>query len=258
MLSESSAISRDSDAARRMALRALCQPRYDGPQPKGVNRFGWAMTGIGAGASAVLLVLVVLSFRGLLLNRPLAGENLFASAVGLAYALFFARVWHGFRTRPDWRVALDVPLRVKVFAAAGAALSASLAGGAGALLLFAICAKTTFLRLMGRLGAAEVGKVEVILASLVAGLVCLPLWYVFEAMTELREWSRSALMVLLAAAAVWWAALGVSGAVWRSVAPVGFAVLCGGMFTISVGWLWWLVAATGGEDCLRHFRANEW
>jgi len=249
----------DSAEARRAELRALCRPAFDGPRPAGVGIFGWIMTGIGLAAALGFLIFLALSIRGLAVQHLLAGERLFAASVGLVFALFFTRVWHGFRTLPDWRVAPAVPLRVKFFAAAGSAFSASLAAGCLALMVFAVCAKTTFLRLMERLGAAGVGKVQVLFSSMAALLLFILCWYVFQAMTELREWSRPALCIVfvgvaaLACGGIAADAFGLSVVLGnRGVTAV---CVCLGALSLAGVILEW-ITVSGGEAA-RHFSADE-
>jgi hypothetical protein len=245
--------------ARRAALRLLCQPKFERAQPRGVNLFGWLMVALGLAAAGFGLALLAWSVSGLLRNRPLAGEHLFAGGVGVLYFLFFARLWHGFRTLPDWRTALDVPHRVKVFAALGSAISASLAAGAAALAVFAICAKQTFLNCMDFVGAGDVGKIQVILATVGAAFLFLVGWYLFQALAELREWARAALATVLAATvALAIACVVADGAGWLAdgVRTVTLAVsaLLGGL--AAVGLVLQACLATG-RDVAKCFHAYE-
>jgi len=194
------------DAANRAGtVRPNGKPRpprsalyhFDAPTPKGISCFGWLMTAAGALGFLVCLAWFALSSAQLFHQNDRAGEQVLAAGVGLGFTLFFTWVWNGFRTLPDWRVALDVPLRTKIFAAAGAAGSATLAAGAVGWLLFSICARRLFLEWMERLGAAGVGKVQVLLSALGMALFFLLLWYVFQGLMELREWARAALAVIL-------------------------------------------------------------
>jgi len=244
--------------ARRAELREWCKPSFDGPQPAGINVFGWIMTGVGLLAALGFVGLLCYSVVNLLRHRALAGEHLFAAGIGLLFALFFARVWHGFRTLPDWRVALDVPRSAKLFSAGGSALSACGAAGALATLIFAVCAKATFLRFMENIGSANVGKVQVIFTSGVLFFHFLLLWYLFQGMMELREWVRTALaMVLLGTTAL--AVAGVIADTWvlsDVLENRGITVVCSvaGLLA-ALGVL--LQLAMVGEDAAPHFRANE-
>jgi len=245
----------EPDEARRAELRALCRPRLDGPRPRSVNVLGWIMVGVALHAAGILLAILGLSIRDLFAQKPFAGEDLFAAAVGLTFTLFFARVWHGFRTLPDWCVALDVPFRVKLFAAAGSALSASLAALWLAVLIFAVCAKTRFLDLMERLGAADVSKVYVLLASAGAFFLFVLLWYVFQAVMELREWSRPALGFLFLAIGL----LAGVGAAFAGGTAGGAATtaLCAGFAVLAALGLLFELLSLGGASVARHFRADE-
>ena len=236
--------------ARRAELRGLSRPSFDGPRPASVTSIGWTMTAVGLLVAGVSLVVLGFSIRGLVAQTPLAGEDLFASAVGLAFGLFFACVWHGFRGLADWRVALDVPFRAKLFAASGSALSASLAAFWLALLIFAVCARTRFLDLMRYLGAEDISKVHVLLVSAGAFFLFLLLWYVFESAMELREWSRPALGVILLAIVL----LACGG-----VAAGGGAVvaLCTCFGLLALAGLIMEYVALCGEGAGRHFRADE-
>lgn len=249
---ENSNDSRTSESAetRRAELRGLSGPTSDGPRPASVTAIGWTMTAAGLVVAGVSLVVLVLSIRGLFTQRPLAGEDMFASAIGVTFALFVARVWHGFRTLPDWRVALDVPFRAKLFAAGGSALSASLAALWLALLVFAVCAKTRFLDLTGHLGSEDISKVHVLLVSGGAFLLFVLLWYVFESAMELREWSRPALSGILLAIIL----LACGGVAAGSGAVVAVCV-CFGLLAFA-GLILESVALRG-EGVVRHFRANE-
>jgi len=249
----------DSAEPRRAKLRALCRPAFDVARPAAVNIFGWIMTGIGLAAALRFLILFGFAVHGLSAQRPLAGERLFAASVGLVFALFFARVWHGFRTLSDWRVAPGVPMRVKFFAAAGSAFSASLAAGCLALMVFAVCAKTTFLRLMEGLGAAGVGKVQVLFSSMAALFLFILLWYIFQAMAELREWSRPALAIVfvgvaaLACGGIAADACGLSAALGnRGVRAVCISL---GALSLAGAILEWITVS--GARAARHFRADE-
>ena len=236
--------------ARRAKLRELSGPSFDGPRPGSVTTIGWAMTAIGLLGAAVALVVLGLSIRGLLNQQKLAGEDMFASAVGLALALFVARVWHGFRTLADWRVALDVPLRAKLFAAAGSSLSASLAAFWLASLAFVVCSKTRFLKLMEELGAENISKVHVLLVSAGAFFLFLLLWYVFESAMELREWSRPALSGILLAIVL----LACGGIACGGGAVVALCI-CFGLLAFAGLILEWILLSD--EGVVRHFRANE-
>ncbi len=249
---ENSNGSRQADAAeaRRAELRILSGPSFDGPRPGSITAAGWTMTAVGLLAAGVSLVILGLSIRGLFVQQELAGEDVFASAVGLAFALFFARVWHGFRTLPDWRVALDVPFRAKLFAAAGSSLSASLAAFWLALLVFAVCAKTRFLELMEYLRAEEISKVHVLLVSAGAFFLFLLLWYVFESAMELREWARPALGAILLAIV-----LLACGGVAAGAGAVVVLGICFGLPALA-GLILECVALCG-EEVVRHFRADE-
>jgi len=231
---------------------------FDGPQPAGINVFGWVMTGIGLLAALGFLGLLGYSLANLLRHRALAGESLFAAGVGLFFALFFARVWHGFRTLPDWRVALEVPRSVKIFSAAGSALAASAAAGALATLTFAICAKTTFLRFMESIDSANVGKVQVIFTSAVLFFYFLLLWYLLQGMTELREWARTALAMVLLATVVL-ATAGVIADAWvlsDIFENRGITAVCSVVGLIAVlGVLLQLMMV--GDNAASHFRENE-
>lgn len=188
--------------AKRAELQRACRPSYDGPQPLGVDILGWAMTGLSLLGAAVSLVFLALAVVGLFRHAPLAGERLFGWGVGLAYFVFVARVWYGFRALPDWRVALDVPLGTKAYAAAGSAAAASLAAGAVALVTFSICAKTTFLGLMDAVGAGGVGKVQVIFSALGLFFYFALLWHLFGSLLELRESARTVLWLVLGVSVV--------------------------------------------------------
>jgi len=236
----------DAVEAQRARLRELCRPVYDQPRPAAINVFGWIMTGLGALASLVFLVLLCVSVVELLNRRLLAGEGLLAAGVGLVYALFWTRVWHGFRTLPDWRVAPDVPMRLKVFAATGSALCASFAGQALARLILAICARTLFVRWMAVLGAGGLSRVEFIVGSGASCLFFLLLWYLFQAMAELRAWARIALYLVLGMALGASASLMAAGAL-VDLGAVGLALLL----------MVWHVLVTRGEDVVRSLRADE-
>jgi len=245
--------------ARRAELAALCRPAFDAPRPPPITALGRIVTAVGLLAALVFLVLLFVSLYQLFRQRPLAGENLFGAGVGLAYALFFARVWHGFLELPDWRVALDVPFRAKAFAALGSAVAASLAAGALALGIFAVCAKTTFLGLMDAIGAAEVGKVQFIASAAAAFFFFLMLWYVFQAVMELREWARTALGMIFAAsiaAAVAGVLLDVF-ALSDVIGNRGVTAWCCFIGGVSLVGLFAQVAVLRGEDVVRHFRADE-
>lgn len=242
----------------RARLREFCLPSFDGPRPRVINIFGWIITGIGALCVATCLVFLIVSIAGLLRQRGLAGERLFASSVGLAYAVFFTRVWNCFRVLPDWRVALDVPLRLKVFGAAGAAVSAALSGGALALLVFAVCAKTTFLRLMDGLGMTDVSKVQVIFICIVTFSFFLLLWVLFQGVMELRAWARTALgMVFGCGAAVSGVVLFVGRHGLAVFSNGGLSAACWFVGTICVLGLVLMSVAAGAPDVARHFCADE-
>ena len=249
---------RDADA-RRTELRRLCRPTPDGPQPLGVDVLGWLMTGLGLLATGACLVYLVLALYQVRMGRPMAGEHLLGSALGLVYSLFFACVWHGFRTLPDWRVGLHIPLRTKFYAAAGSASCASLAAGSVVLLLYAICAKQTFLRFLERIGAAEVSKAQFIFSSLVASFFFLLLWYLFQGLMELRDPMRTALSIVFDGVIV----LAVAGVLvdYYVLAGLlgnrGITVMCGALGGLSVVWFVWGWMAAGGRRALECFRADE-
>jgi len=243
----------------RAQLRELCRPSFDIAQPRVINILGWTITGIGVLCGAVCLVFLIVSLAGLIRHQALAGERLFASGVGLVYAAFFTRVWNCFRVLPDWRVAPDVPLRSKVFGAAGAAVAASLAGGTLALLAFAVCAKMTFLRMLDGLGMTEVGKVQAIFICMVVFSFFLLLWVLFQGMMELRGWARSALcMVLVCGAAI--SGVGVFGGRCPASGCSGGALsaACWFVGAICVLGLVLLLAATRSPRAAEHFRSDEW
>ncbi len=215
-----------------------------------MTAIGWIMTGAGLLGAAVSLVVLGLSIRGLFVQQELAGEDMFASAVGLALALFVARVWHGFRTLADWQVALDVPFRAKLFAAAGSSLSASLAAFWLGALVFAVCSKTRFLNLMKDMGAENVGKVHVLLVSAGAFFLFLLLWYVFESAMELLEWSRPVLSGTLLAIGL----LASGGVACGSGAVVA---LCASFGLLALAGLVLEFVALSGESVVVHFKAHE-
>ena len=251
------AASVSSDTARAK-LRESCRPAFEGPPPAGVRAFGWGMTLLGVLAALAAAVLLALSARDLFAHRPLAGEHLFAAGLGLGYALFFARVWHGFRTLPDWRVALEVPARAKLFGAAGSALSASLAGAALALLLFTVCAKRTSTGLLDRLGADDLGKVQLLLSLLCVFFYFVLLWRLFEGAMELRESARTAMGLLLASVAA--LALAAELARLTGLLPVTWnAGVTALLYVVGVPAVIGALArlALTGGDTRPHFRANE-
>jgi len=222
--------------------------------------FGWVLTAVGAAGGLAALGLLGVSVYRLFQYRPLAGEDVFAGGVGLAYAVFFAAVWNAFRRLPDWRVALEIPLEVKAFSAGGAAVSASLAGAGVALLLFAVCSKTRFLRLLEALRAAEIGKLQTIVGLGGVVLFSLLLWYLFQAMMELREWARAALGAVLLV----FLGLGLAGVVadlFVVSGRLGHHGLAGlGAFVgmVSLTALVLEVALTRGEAAGVHFRSHEY
>ena len=217
-----------------------------------------ARAALDAGLSVAAAALRALSARDLFAHQPLAGEHLFAAGVGLGYALVFTRVWPGFRTLPDWRVALEVPTRAKLFAAAGSALSASLAGAALALLLFTICAKRTSPGLLERLGADDLGKVQLLVSLLCVFFYFVLLWRLFDGVMELRESARTAMGLLLS----WVAVLALAAELGRltGLLPVTWnAGVTALLYVVGVPAVIGAPAciALTGTDARRHFRANE-
>jgi len=226
---------------------------FNGPRPTVISVAGWTIVGAAVLVALVLLAVLVFAMNDLVAGRPLAGERLFAAAVGLALALFVARVWHGFRTLPDWRVALEVPLRVKLFAAGGSALAASLAATTLALMMFAVCSKTLFLELTETLWATDIGKGELLLGLTVTAGYFLVLWYVCQAVMELREWARPTLATIFIATILLACAVGGVGAGGTAVAPA-LAIGLGGLSLLG---LVLQLIALGGDASYRHFRAYE-
>jgi hypothetical protein len=244
---------------RRAKLRELCRPAYEVPRPRCITILGAALTGISLLAAAAFLALLFYSFALLLKQRPLAGEKMFGAGVGLLLALFLARVWVGFLRLADWRVAPEVPFRVKFLGAAGSALAASAAGAAVAVLLFAICSKEMFLGLLDRIGAADVGKVQFLFTDLALFSFFLVLWYVFQGLMELRAWARGALAMVLTAGM----ALAVGGVaadaaeLGERLGNHGVAVTCWGIIGICVIGLSWAGLGAGGRAAARCFEVYE-
>ena len=137
-------------------------------------------------------------------------------------------------------------------------MSASLAGAALALMVFAICSKTTFLRLMEAAGAGGVGKVQVLFSALVLFGFFLLLWQLFQGVMELRERPRTALGAVFAAAVV----LGGAGVVVDITALSGWlgnhgvAAVCAAAGGLALIGLVLELSMTGG-DAARHFCENE-
>lgn len=245
--------------AKRQALRQLSLSPVEGPAPAGVSVFAWAMTALGLAAAAASLAFFIFSLAQLSRQAPLAGEDVFSGGVALCLAAFVTWVWNGFRTLPDWRVGLDVPLRVKVFGAAGSAFSASFAAGSAALFVFAICSKDTFSRLMERFGAAGIGKVQVLASAAALLFLFLLLWYLFQGVMELRNRMRVSLAAVLGAAAV----LSAAGLLIDAflLAPVlgnrGVTALSSCVGALAVIALILLRLMAGGEAASRCFRTCE-
>jgi len=246
-------------ADRREALRLICRPRYACERPTGVNLFGWAMTVAGLLALGLGLALLAWAVAGLLRQRPMAGEHLLAGGIVVLYAGFFAKLWSAFRTRPDWRVAPEVPCRVKLFAALGSAVSASLAAAMLAVALFSVCARQMFDRGIEAVAGMDVGKVPVLLTALGLTFLFMVWWFLFQALGELRAWSRSALAAVLAASVALavgffvadrsgWLADDGNAVVLSVVLPVGLLAVVGLMLQASM--------ATG-RSVASHFHQDE-
>ncbi|MFO7898912.1 MAG: hypothetical protein R6V58_07615 [Planctomycetota bacterium] len=216
---------------------------------------GWILTGIGLVGAVGSAVAFVIAFVGLLNGRAAAGEGLVAAGVGIVVGLFWARVWHGFRTLPDWQVMPELPLRTKAFAAGGNAASACLAASAGGLVVFAVCSRVLFAGLVDRVGLAGTGKPAFVLTALGTGLYFVLLWYLFEGLMELREPARLALLAVLgvtvgaAVAAGAFCVAGVFGPViaWPA-GGLGVAAAAG----LVLGW-----RCAGPDVTERFFRTNE-
>jgi hypothetical protein len=244
---------------RRAELRDLCRPTFDAPRPDGVRVFGALTTGLGAILALDFLVFFAVSAYQLMHQAPLAGEKLLAAAVGLTFALFTARVWYGFLRLDDWRVGLDVPHRVKAYAAAGSAFAASLAAASVALLTFAVCSKMRFLRMMEAVGAADVGKVQVLFSLLACFGYFLLLWLIFQGVMELRRTARVALGMVLTGAVV----VAVGGVVADGLALSdalgnrGVTAVCAFVGALSLVALVLELMLLTGPDVARHFLAFE-
>ncbi|MFW6107713.1 MAG: hypothetical protein ACOC70_00805 [bacterium] len=240
---------------RRAALREACRPRFEYPRPRAVHTAGWVLTGIGLAGAVGSVVAFVIAFVALRSNQPAAGEGLVAAGVGLAVGLFWARVWHGFRTLPDWQVMPELPTRTKAFAAGGSAASACLAACAGGLVVFAVCSRVLFGGLVDALGLTGVGKPAFVLAGLGTGLYFVLLWYLFEGLMELREPARLGLLAVLGVtvgAAVAAGAFCVAG-----VFGPGIAWLAGGLGVAAAAGLVLGWRCAGADVTERFFRVNE-